>query len=103
MKKIKFALLHLPSTETTYTHRIYLPDSAIKFGNFDITSASASTNGSSKYCMLNNVNQTTTLNALIICNGWADSNDGNIGNNLQILIIEDDAKTFLENHITNWQ
>ena len=47
--------------------------------------------------------QTTTLNALIICNGWADSNDGNIGNNLQILIIEDDAKTFLENHITNWQ
>ncbi len=64
MKKIKFALVvtvlltvivicACTSTETTYKHRIYLPDSAIKLGDFEITSSSASTNGSSKYCILN--------------------------------------------------
>lgn len=41
---------------------------------------------------------------VLICTGWEDSEggDGEIGNNYQLFIIEDDAESFFECHIENW-
>lgn len=40
--------------------------------------------------------------AYVICNGWSDASDGIIGDNLQLLVLEDDAKSILESHLIDW-
>lgn len=40
--------------------------------------------------------------AYVICNGWSDASNGMIGDNLQLLVLEDDANAIWESHIIDW-